>query len=285
MTISFYGLTKQASDGKYIAQNQEKTMDWLCQNHPIAIKAVGMKISELVQKTNVARETIHYYIREGVLAKPKKKGKNTADYDSSYVDQIRVIKGLQDNYYLPLSVIKKIMRSQKKQSVMEQSSFWVQSEYFRPIDQLLSSVVEGREAFADITGLDPKWVDQMEVWGVVAPQERKGVKVYSRDDVVIGKLVCDMGRFGFGPREGYDPEELRRFVDFFRNTAKDWMVRYVEPTLEQAASEDFTAKGGQFTEMMSLFFYHAFRRIVREEFGRFLKNIVKNQPERHDETL
>ncbi|MFA6012511.1 MAG: MerR family transcriptional regulator [Desulfobacteraceae bacterium] len=236
-----------------------------------------MKISELVQRTKVARETIHYYIREGVLAKPKKMGKNTADYDESYVDQIRVIKGLQDNYYLPLSVIKKIMKSQKKKTVMEQSSFWVQSEYLRPIDQLLSDVVEGTEEFAKITGMDAKWVEKMEVWGVIACQERNGVKIYSRDDVVIGKLVTDMGSSGFKPRDGYDPEELKRFVDFFRQTAKHWMERYIEPTLEMATSEQFTAKGGQLTEIMSLFFYHAFRRIVREEFAVFLKRIVKEE--------
>lgn len=236
-----------------------------------------MKISELVSRTNVARETIHYYIREGVLAKPKKKGKNTADYDESYVDQIKIIKGLQDNYYLPLSVIKKILKSQKKKSVMEQSSFWIQSEYSRPIDQLLSEVVEGEERFADITGLDPKWVGQMESWGVIASQNRNGVKVYSRDDVVIGKLISDMGDSGFGPKEGYDPSELRQFVDFFRSVARDWMASYVEPTLEKATSDDFTSKGGQFTEMMSLFFYHTFRRIVREEFAKFIRQIAKKK--------
>jgi hypothetical protein len=174
-------------------------------------------------------------------------------------------------------VIKKIMKSQKKKSVMDQSSFWIQSEYFRPIDQLLSDVVEGMENFVKITGLDAKWVEQMEVWGVIASQERNGTKIYSQDDVVIGKLIMDMGRSGFGPNEGYDPEELRRFVDFFRQTARNWMVRHIEPTLEQATSENFTAKGGQFTEMMSLFFYYAFRRIVREEFGSFLKDIVKKE--------
>ncbi|MBU1168887.1 MAG: MerR family transcriptional regulator [Proteobacteria bacterium] len=235
-----------------------------------------MKISELVSRTNVARETIHYYIREGVLAKPRKKGKNTADYDEGYIDQIRIIKGLQDNYYLPLSVIKKILKSQKKKSVLDQSTLWIHSEYSRPIDQLLSEVVEGREKFIELTGLDGRWVDQMESWGVLASQVRNGVKIYSRDDVVIGKLISDMGTSGFGSKEGYDPEELRRFVDFFRSVAKDWMIRYIEPSLEMATSEDFTAKGGQFTEMMSLFFYHAFRRIVREEFAKFLKNIAKD---------
>ena len=55
------------------------------------------------------------------------------------------------------------------------------------------------------------------------------------------------------------------------------MVRYIEPSLETATSDQFTAKGGEFTEMMSLFFYHAFRRIVREEFAHFLEKIAREE--------
>ena len=39
-----------------------------------------MKISELVKQTQVSKETIHYYIREGLLPRPRKLGKNVAEY-------------------------------------------------------------------------------------------------------------------------------------------------------------------------------------------------------------
>lgn len=238
-----------------------------------------MKISELVERTKVARETIHYYIREGVLSKPRKKGKNTADYDESYVDQIRIIKGLQDNYYLPLSVIKKVLGKQKKKSVLEQNSFWIQSEYFQPIELLLSDVIEGEELFRKETELDLKWLSKMEEWGVINYQDQSGTRVYSRDDVMIGKLITNMGKTGFGKKHGYNPEELRNIVDFFRSSVDKWLYRYLEPNLETVASDDFTASGGQFTEMMSLLFYHIFRRIVREEFSKFLQGVAEADDE------
>jgi DNA-binding IclR family transcriptional regulator len=34
----------------------------------------SMKISELVKRTGVPKETIHFYIREGLLRKPRKSG-------------------------------------------------------------------------------------------------------------------------------------------------------------------------------------------------------------------
>jgi len=45
---------------------------------------------------------------------------------------------------------------------------------------------------------------------------KKGWPAYSRDDLIIGRLVVDMDRLGFGPKNGYDPRELKRIADFIR---------------------------------------------------------------------
>src|SRR5512143_3769228 len=96
---------------------------------PLRERRGPLKIRELVQRTNVSKETIHYYIRESLLPKPRKRGRNIADYDEGYIDRIRMIKELQDNYFLPLSVIKNILKNQKKSS--EGKSFLrIRSEYF-----------------------------------------------------------------------------------------------------------------------------------------------------------
>ena len=234
-----------------------------------------MKISELTERTGVPKETIHYYVREGVLRKPRKTGKNTADYNESYVDQIRIIKGLQDNYFLPLSVIKKIIKHQKRQSRSEQSSFQLQSEYFRPIDRLLSSEVAGKEAFREVTGIGRKWLAKMEEWGIITAEVREGQPVYSQDDVIIGKLVVDMDRIGFGPKQGYDPKRLRPIADFVRDFVRSSQKDYFQYNLERLSSEELIENGSKFTEIMSLFFYHLYRKLVREEFSRLLKSVEK----------
>ena len=234
-----------------------------------------MKISELTERTGVPKETIHYYVREGVLRKPRKTGKNTADYNESYVDQIRIIKGLQDNYFLPLSVIKKIIKHQKRQTRSEQSSFQLQSEYFRPIDRLLSSEVTGKEAFREVTGIGRKWLAKMEEWGIITAEVREGRPVYSQDDVIIGKLVVDMDRIGFGPKQGYDPGRLRPIADFVRDFVRSSQKDYFQYNLERLSSEELIENGSKFTEIMSLFFYHLYRKLVREEFSRLLKSVEK----------
>ena len=107
-----------------------------------------MKISELAERTRVPKETIHYYLREGVLRKPRKTGKNIADYNENYVEQIRIIKQLQEHYFLPLSVIKKIIRRHQKQSPSEKYSLNFLSEYFRPLDRLIAAAVTGKRSLS-----------------------------------------------------------------------------------------------------------------------------------------
>ena len=232
-----------------------------------------MKISELAECTGVRKNTIHYYIRERVLRKPRKTRKNVADYNESYVNQIRIIKGLQDNYFLPLSVIKKIIKQHKKQSLSEQSSFQFASEYFRPLDRLFTNEVTGREVFRKATGLSRKWLATMEEWGVITAEVSDEQPVYSQDDVILGKLLVDMDRIGFGPKDGYDPEDVRGISDFVREYVVSSQKGYYKSNLERLTSKELTEKGNKFTEIMSLFFYHLYRKVVREEYRRLLKSV------------
>jgi len=241
-----------------------------------------MKISELAKLTRVPKETIHYYIREGVLRKPRKTSKNIADYNESYVEEIRIIKGLQDNYFLPLSVIKKIIKQHKKQSLSEQSSFQFASEYFRPLDRLFTNEVAGKEVFRKATGLSRKWLATMEEWGVITAEVRNGQPVYSQDDVILGKLLVDMDRIGFGPKDGYNAEDIKRISDFVWEYVKNSQKEYYQSNLERLTSKELNEKGSKFTEIMSLFFYHLYRKIVREEYRRLLKSVEKEAGQREN---
>jgi DNA-binding transcriptional MerR regulator len=227
-----------------------------------------VRISELAERTGIPKETIHYYLREGVLRRPhKKRGKNRTDYNESYVEQIHIIKKLQNNYFLPLSVIKKIIREQKRQSPFEKSSFQLLNEYFKPLERLLTSEITGREAFREATGLSSRWLATMEEWNVITAKIKNGQPVYSQDDVIIGKLLVDMARLGFGPKDGYDPENIRRISDFVRNYVQTSQRNYYRSNLERVISkEEPTEKEVKIIEMMSLFFYHLYRKLVREEF-------------------
>jgi len=246
-----------------------------------------MKISELVERTGVSKETIHHYIREGLLRKPRKTEKNVADYNQNYVEQILLIKDLRENYYLPLPVIKKIIKRTKKQSSVTQFLSQLRSKYFRPVDRLLTKEIIGRDAFREATGLGREWLNKAEEWGVITSYERDGQKIFSTDDVAIGKLMVDMDRIGFGPRDGHDPEDLKYISDFVREFVVHNFNKYYQSNLEKLSSADYPDKAGQFHEVISLFFYHLYRKFARESVDRLLhsketgtvkRNPIKKEP-------
>ena len=229
-----------------------------------------MKIRDLVQRTQVSKETVHYYIREGLLPKPRKRGKNIADYEDSHVEAIRLIKELQDRYFLPLAVIKNILKRQRKSSEGK-SLLSLRREYFQPVDQLLPHEIDGEEAFRKATGLGRSWLAKMEEWGIINPEARSGRKIYSQDDITLGKLVVEMDEIGIGVKDGFDAEALKHYRDMFREIVVMSHKYYFEATLGKLSPEEFSQRIVQGREIMSAFFYHLYRKLSREEYRRILK--------------
>jgi DNA-binding transcriptional MerR regulator len=228
-----------------------------------------LKIKELVEQTRVSKETIHYYIREGILPKPRKRGRNIADYSENYVERIRFIKELQDHYFLPLSVIKNILKKQKG-SPEAQSFLRLRTDFFRPVDRLLPTEVTGEDAFRKATGLGNHWLVKMEEWGILAPEFRRGEKVYSQDDIMIGKLAVEMDEVGIGVRDGFDPEALRHYRDLFREIVIMSHKYYFKGALGKLPPDEFSRRIIQGREIMSTLFYHLYRKLSREEYRRIL---------------
>ena len=237
-----------------------------------------MKISELVKRTGVPKETIHFYIREGLLRKPRKSGVNSAEYNERYVDQIPLIKDLRDNYYLPIPEIKKVVKEYKKQSPSDQAGSQFYSRFFRPADRLLAGEVIGQEAFQKATGLGRKWLDKAQEWDIITPETRNGDVVYSPDDLVIGKLMVDMDHLGFGPKDGFDPEDLRQIAEFVKTYVVNVFRKYYENNLEKLTSKENVERAGQYQELISLFFYHVYRKFVRQAADRLIEQKAPEDP-------
>lgn len=244
----------------------------LCRPPPIISIEEEMKISTVVKRTGVPKETIHFYIREGLLRKPHKSRINFADYNENHVDKIRFIKELRENYYFPIPLIRKIIKKVKKQPSSDQAFFELHSKYFHPADRLLTKKIVGRDTFQETTGLGRKWIRKAEEWGLIKPEMLDGQAVYSLDDVAIGKLMVDMDRIGFGPKNGHDPEDLRYIADFVKEFVVNSFKKYYQTNLEKLSSEEFYQKRDQFHEIISLFFYHLYRKFARQSINLLLQS-------------
>ena len=69
-----------------------------------------MRIDDLAERAGVPTRTIRYYTQQGLLHSPTLRGR-VGYYDDRHLERLRLIKELQEKRYLPLSVIKQLIRA------------------------------------------------------------------------------------------------------------------------------------------------------------------------------
>src|SRR5207244_9185725 len=68
-----------------------------------------LKMRELAAASGVSAGTIKHYLREGLLPEPVRTSRNMAYYPPEFVERIRLIKQLQEERFMPLKVIKRMI--------------------------------------------------------------------------------------------------------------------------------------------------------------------------------
>ena len=71
-----------------------------------------LKMSELVERSGVSAATIKHYLREGLLGggdEVVRTSRNMAYYPPEFVDRLRLIKRLQEQRFMPLKAIRRVL--------------------------------------------------------------------------------------------------------------------------------------------------------------------------------
>jgi hypothetical protein len=125
----------------------------------------------------------------------------------------------------------------------------------------------------------------MEEWKIINPEVRDGLKVYSQDDITLGKLIVKMDNIGLGPKDGFDPEALKHYLDKFQEITMMSQRYYIETALGNLSPEEFSERIAQGREIMSLFFYHLYRKLSRERYRSILALLESRAEESSEENL
>jgi DNA-binding transcriptional MerR regulator len=70
------------------------------------------RIAEVVRRSGLTKETIHFYLREGLLPPPRKTARNAAFYGDEHLHRLRLIRSLREEHLLPLKAIKSLLADQ-----------------------------------------------------------------------------------------------------------------------------------------------------------------------------
>ncbi len=165
-----------------------------------------LKMSELAQESGVSAGTIKHYLREGLLPEPVRTSRNMAYYPPEFVERIRLIKRLQEERFMPLRLIKRMLAEDP-----DRAAALVELE-----DRILERAIGAREggrvsrsAVRTEYEIPANVLDRLEELGILSPTARG----YDPDDV---KIIEAIGRFRAGGYEesiGFTVYDTLRYRD------------------------------------------------------------------------
>lgn len=181
-----------------------------------------LKMSDLIQRTGVQRQTIHFYINKGLLPPPLKTGKNMAYYEESFVERIRLIKELQLKRFLPLSVIKEILsQAEGELSISDLNVIKIGGEGLLKLEELKSArEPESLAHLSNRTGLPSEEIEEMERWELISSvRNEHGEKMYRDGDIRIVEAFAAIRKGGLTKERGFGVDLFRLHADFINMLA------------------------------------------------------------------
>ncbi len=179
-----------------------------------------MRMRELETRTGVNRETVRFYIREGLLSEPERTGRTSATYAESHVVQLRAIKRLQEERHLPLSVIKALLNSGEAESSVAASAF---PDLEADLIARLAQRNTAREKLADLAvrlGVEAGELQRLADAGIIGTElDETGTPWVSGSDVIIAERCCALKAAGFTEERGFGAEAFRFYLEF-----TEWLV-------------------------------------------------------------
>jgi DNA-binding transcriptional MerR regulator len=188
------------------------------------VKSELLRISEVARAAGVPTATIHYYMKEGLLTSPSVTSRNMAYYDPHCVEEIRFIKGLQSKRYLPLSVIKLILKARREGEepahLMEMSE--IMGDIFKLPEKESGPESVSFTELSDDTGLSRKTLKKIEALGLIDPVGKTGDERYDDIDIRVARTVKEL------MDQGLTIDDLKvfsQYVKVVRNIARTVHLR------------------------------------------------------------
>ncbi|WP_164157325.1 MerR family transcriptional regulator [Sandarakinorhabdus rubra] len=191
---------------------------------------------DLEKASGVGRETIRFYIREGLLPEPDKPSRNSARYSDVHVARLKAIKRLQEERFLPLSVIRTLLEA-------EDGDRWLLPDMFPMLEatlaQRLAEAGPARVALSDL-GLPDHQQDHLAELMITVAEDG----TVSGRDAAILRTVQKLDDIGFTPELGFHGGQMRLY-----NVLIDWLTQQeIRHFLEHIAGHVGEAKALEMAE-------------------------------------
>ncbi len=177
----------------------------------------SMKMKELERVTGVGRETIRYYIREGLLPEPDRPKRNVALYGAVHVNRLNLIKRLQAERHLPLHLIKTIVASEAANPVSGFEAFIGLEDRLGPL--LSEGRSLGPRRFSEVvagSGLSMEDARALAEMKYIIIDHLDDEEWLNQRNARLLEIVGELTTHGYSQREGYSMETYRPHTDLMQ---------------------------------------------------------------------
>lgn len=168
-----------------------------------------LKMSELAERSGVSAGTIKHYLREGLLgdgSEVVRTSRNMAWYPPEFVDRIKLIKRLQEERFMPLKVIARVIGDDpERAAALIELEDRIIERATRDTDRRRMSRAEARRRY----DMPDVVLDRLEEIGVLSP----GPRGYDRDDVAIIEAISRFRAGGYDEALGFTVYDTLRYKE------------------------------------------------------------------------
>jgi DNA-binding transcriptional MerR regulator len=175
-------------------------------------------MGQLAEASGVSAGTIKHYLREGLLPEPVRTSRNMAYYPPEFVERIRLIKRLQEERFMPLQAIKRVIERAAEGEKSRVSAAELRRRYDIPREVL----------------------DRLGELEVLTPTSRG----YSPSDVKIVEAIARFRAGGYDERIGFTVYDTLRY----KRALEALVEEEVQVLMERLAGEMDTDRAVELIE-------------------------------------
>jgi len=175
-----------------------------------------MRMKELSRAAGVPKGTILFYVKEGLIPKPIKTHANMAYYTDAHLNAIRLVKELQEKRFLPLSVIKQVLKGVDLSVHEMKTLVEMDGKLFRNLNKNpgVKPVTIGK--LAERTGASLQDIRELERLRILFPVKKGKAKLYDEDDIRLMECWVKLRRTGYTRDLGFDANILTVHRDLLK---------------------------------------------------------------------
>jgi len=168
-----------------------------------------LKMSELAEASGVSAGTIKHYLREGLLGSGDdgvvRTSRNMAYYPPEFVERIQLIKRLQEERFMPLRLIRKVLDEDpvRAQAIVDTEDRIIERTLARRGENERMPVAEALERYA----VPQDALDRLAELGVLSPDAQG----YEADDVAMIEALSRFRAGGYDESLGFTVYETLRY--------------------------------------------------------------------------